>query len=380
MVPGTLIPDIKSRLIATGLMDRIEDGQSISLPNNGDSENRPKTDKLPPVQGEGFVLVGSDVEKLYPSLRSLEAARLVRMAAIDTKIEFLGVDFKKALRYIYVVGGIELIDRAGLNRLAPTWLGKRSDLLSVGGVKTNEDKWWRDSSRIIHRHEKKKIVGIVLEIGVIAAMGTHLYTFNEITYIQLQGGPIGLRLTAALAALVMCYFDKTLSSLLDRERIKTLLSFRYVDDSRLGLRPINPGWRWKGNKLEFVRELVEEDIEIGPQRRTTNVVKDILNSIVTYLKFTTEDCEDFQSGKLPTLDCELWVVDNEIRYQFYEKPQCSNRLLLKNTALSATSLMSSLVQEGVRRLLNTSIGGETHIRDDIMNKFSKKLMNSGYSN
>ena len=173
MLPGTLIPDIKSRLIATGLMDRIEGDEAISLPSASKTGSQPIKDRIPPVQGDGFVIVGSDVEKLYPSLKSLEAARLVRIAAIETDIEFLGVDYKKALRYIYVVGGIELIDRAGLNRIAPTWLGKRSDLLSLGGVKTNEDKWWRDSSRLIHRRDKKKIIGAVLEIGVIVAMGTH---------------------------------------------------------------------------------------------------------------------------------------------------------------------------------------------------------------
>ena len=145
----------------------------------------------------------------------------------------------------------------------------------------------------------------MLEIGIIVAMCSHLYTFNGVTYIQLLGGPIGLRLTAALANLVMAYYDITLKKLLSRESIRLLLSFRFVDDSRFGLQPIKPGWRWISGRMVFIESEVEHDINIGPQRRTTLVMNDILNSIVEYLRFTTEDCEDYQSNTLPTLDCQI---------------------------------------------------------------------------
>ena len=69
--------------------------------------------------------MGSDVEKLYPSLQPLEAARLTRIALIETDIEILDVNVHKALRYIYIIGGTQLIDKHGLNPWAPKWLGKR---------------------------------------------------------------------------------------------------------------------------------------------------------------------------------------------------------------------------------------------------------------
>ena len=195
------------------------------------------------IQGKGFVIVGSDVEKLYPSLRPLEGTRLTRMAVIESNIDIIDIDHRKALRYLYVAGGMEFLERSGLTNWAPKWLGKRSDLLSVSGEKTNKDSYWRDSSNIIPRKIGKKIVAAVLEIGVIVTMGTHLYSFCGKTFVQLVGGPIGLRLTAALANLIMCFFDRSLRQLLTRELIKINLSFRFVDDSRYGLRPIEPGWR-----------------------------------------------------------------------------------------------------------------------------------------
>ena len=195
------IPDVKQRLVATGLLDRLVGDDPIPLPK---SESLPNKSRMPgELQEQGFVIVGSDVEKLYPSLKPLEAARLTRLAAEESDIDITDVDLYKALRYIYIVGGVELIDRAGLTRLTPKWLGKRADLIAVGGTKTNDNNSWRDSHKQIHRREAKKIIATLLEIGVIIVMSTHLYTFNGITYVQLLGGPIGLRLTAALANLVM---------------------------------------------------------------------------------------------------------------------------------------------------------------------------------
>ena len=175
------------------------------------------------------------------SLRPLEGARLARMAIIESKIDIIDVDLIKALRYIYIVGGVELLDRTGLSRVSPKWMGKRADLLSVTGKKSNGNMLWRDTNKVIHRWEAKMIVATVVEIGIILTMGTHLYTFNGVTYLQLVGGPIGLRLMPALANLIMCYFDRALRELLTRELNKLNLSFRYVDDSRFGLRPIRPG-------------------------------------------------------------------------------------------------------------------------------------------
>ena len=64
--------------------------------------------------------------------------------------------------------------------------------------------------------------------------------------------------------------------------------------------------------LRFHQERIQEDIELGPQKHTTRIIGEERNSIVPYLRFTTEDSEDFANKKLPTLDCELWVEKNKI--------------------------------------------------------------------
>ena len=82
--------------------------------------------------------------------------------------------------------------------------------------------------------------------------------------------------------------------------------------------------------------------------------------------------------KLPTLDCQLWVNDYKIIYEFYEKPQVANRTLQSDTALSRTSLDASLTQECVRRMINTSLEAPADSLKNALDKFARKLLNSGH--
>ena len=60
----------------------------------------------------------------------------------------------------------------------------------------------------------------------------------------------------------------------------------------------------------------------------------------------------FMNDRLPTLDTEIWVEEGIIMYAFYEKPQCPNKVLQRDTALSDSMIFASLNQEVVRRMLN----------------------------
>ena len=64
--------------------------------------------------------------------------------------------------------------------------------------------------------------------------------------------------------------------------------------------------------MVFNGSWVEEDMKKGQQKQTTAVMMNALNSICDYLKFTTEDCLDFDDHKLPKLDCKLWTCEYRI--------------------------------------------------------------------
>ena len=49
------------------------------------------------------------------------------------------------------------------------------------------------------RGEIKKILSICVQVGVLMVFTHHVYTFGGRTYVQVKGGPIGLRLTGCAA-------------------------------------------------------------------------------------------------------------------------------------------------------------------------------------
>ena len=62
---------------------------------------------------------------------------------------------------------------------------------------------------------------------------------------QREGGPIGLRSTCALARVVMGRWDCKWKKRMNSCNIKVEDDGRFVDDARVFLYPIRPGWRWE---------------------------------------------------------------------------------------------------------------------------------------
>ena len=72
----------------------------------------------------------------------------------------------------------------------------------------------------------------------------HLYTFNGKVYRQKKVGAIGLRATCAIARTVMNIWDRIWMERVAELNLKMELYLRYMDDGRLFMYPIRPGWRW----------------------------------------------------------------------------------------------------------------------------------------
>ena len=99
-----------------------------------------------------------------------------------------------------------------------------------------------------------------------------------------------------------------------------------------------------------------------------------------YLAFTTETCEDFTDGWLPTLDCSLKVDDdNTILYKFYEKETSSDYTVRKTTAMNEDNKVKVVSNDLIRRLLNTCEKMGKEEKTAVVEGYGQKLTNSGYS-
>ena len=168
-----ILPNIKDRLLAGNLIDQIDGKEAIVVPNERRSHNKPFQKN----GAENVAFVGTDVISLFPSLKNVETARMAKYAILNSDVNIENFDTKIALRYLTIVGGIELLTRIGVGRLAPKWRGSRKDLITVGGRKSKDPVNWQDFNREAFHSEKKKIFAAVLEIMIHVAMATHVYEF-----------------------------------------------------------------------------------------------------------------------------------------------------------------------------------------------------------
>ena len=89
--------------------------------------------------------------------------------------------------------------------------------------------------------------------------------------------------------------------------------------------------------------------------KTLEVIKAIMNEICNFLTLTMESCNDFEDLKLPTLDLNIWVTeDNTTLWQFYYKPMACNHVIQKESAMPENIRITTLNQEVIRRMINTS--------------------------
>ena len=88
-----------------------------------------------------------------------------------------------------------------------------------------------------------------------------------------------------------------------------------------------------------------------------------MNSLLKFLKFTMEIAEQFEDGKLPTLDTKIWMENRRVWYMFFEKPMAANVLIQAESPLSEQIKLASLTQEVVRRLFMAKIMFSAVLKD-----------------
>jgi hypothetical protein len=334
-----------------------------------------------------------DVEKLYPSLKAEKVAKVVaeEYRASELKIE---VDTMALGLYLAIMVGREVLVRMGLGEVThrrkkgEEGPGRKIGITTAEVTQETvkeENKLFVPPERSPTQEEDREMVALALEIAIKVAMGNHLYSFNGSVRLQLQGGPIGNRLSGALAKVYMLWwcraFQKALSAAMEGITYFFLyLLLFYVDDTNLAMEELEPGCRLVDGKVVVVEEEVEADRAIPGDRRTARVIQDIANSICETINMTIDCPSNHESGWMPLLDLQVRVAeDNSLDYKFYSKKVANPLLLMATSALPDRVKRNSLVQQAMTRLRNTR---RTLLWDtvaDILTEFCLRLKWSGYN-
>jgi hypothetical protein len=84
------------------------------------------------------------------------------------------------------------------------------------------------------------------------------------------------------------------------------------------------------------------------------------------------------SGKMPALDTQLWIEGGKVLYEFYRKPMANPLVMLKCSAMPAKVKRTTLTQEAVRILKNTSPALPWATAAGHLSDLSARMFASGY--
>ena len=101
----------------------------------------------------------------------------------------------------------------------------------------------------------------------------------------------------------------------------------YVDDT-LNINKILPkGARFVGEEKKIIideeQKIKDEESEITDERRSMNILVEVANSIDKDIVMSGDVPSDFENGKLPFLDTQMWMEGPKVLFKFYTKPMSS---------------------------------------------------------
>ena len=307
-----------------------------------------------PFQRDGSLVVGSkDVECHYPNIDIDVAAEQAKLEVEESNLE-VEIDSEEVALFLACTMSQEEINAEGLSFVVHKRRykhGSRPGLTCekiMGGpvVRAASDSWVSPARRP-SRGQKKKMIGCLIRAAIKLVMKNHYYSFNNEIRKQNKGGAIGNKLTERVGKLLMKRHDKMYLKLLAKLKIENELFERYVDDTTDGLAAFDLGVRFDGKKLVKMEELIEEDRLVPEDKRTMMILKDIGNTIFNCVQFSI-DCpsQHPSTRKVPVLDLQVYVENNQFVHEFYEKPVASNYLIPNSSAHSKSMKMQFLWKKG----------------------------------
>ena len=335
--------------------------------------------ELPERDREDLVVFSMDAKALFPSIQIERSSTAVAQLISESQLKLSNVNALELSRYLPYLLDQRQIENHGLKDLVMTRktnLGRKpvvtGDELEFGWaerVSAGKKTIWNKAKREPSQQEVKKMLSIAVQCDVTNVMKKHLFSFDGKQYVQKEGGSIGSELTCTVAKCRMILWMRAMNNKCANLGLNIIMSCVYVDDATFVTRGLR-----RDDSNEYRN--MELDVE------TAEVYKEVANSLEDDISMTFEAPSISESGKLPILDLHVWVDSekNIILWNFYEKPMCSDLVMMKTSAFSWSMKRTVLSGEVFRRLYNTHpslVGGS--LTDDEIAKFCYKMMKSGYS-
>ena len=170
---------------------------------------------------------------------------------------------------------------------------------------------------------------------------------------------------------------------------------KYIDDVFYAGGEFRKGVKWDPTQKCLIwdpnQESEDKQYNKTNDHRTMEIVAQIASSIIKCLKFTWDSPSANKSGKMPVLDCQLWMemdqrtrnipskIDPEspeminprelkpvIKYLFYKKPMASKTANKESNGLPEKTKISTAINKVPRRCKNTSMNLDDQYLENVL--------------
>ena len=274
------------------------------------------------MQTEEVILLGADAVALYPSLDKVVTAEEVRKEVTESRVKWEGVNWGEVGKYVTLNTNKGERRQMGVDELVPTRRFSKGptpqitgeDAKSKHGTGGDAEAKWIFLKKPFSDREQAKLMGALIKVGTDALFNNHTYQCCENLYLQINGGPTGLRYTGLAARVRMTRWARKLVRRLKEMGIEVVMIYIYVDDVRIVCRALREDVKYCEVCKSLYRAEGVSDNPAGESstQRTARLLGMVMNTIERDLEFTTETAEDFPSLMLPTLDYQIWREEEVI--------------------------------------------------------------------
>ena len=113
------------------------------------------------------------------------------------------------------------------------------------------------------------------------------------------------------------------------------------------------------------------------------LLRQIADSLTEMVKWEYDITDKYTDGFLPMLDLKVKIDKDDpmepVKFMFYQKPMASRNLVSAMSAMPSRLVFTTLVEEGMRRLRNTSPSLIPTEKAALMKEFNLWMMQSGHT-
>ena len=309
-------------------------------------------------------------------MNKVTTGSVIYEAVKTSNINFEGIDYNRLAVYLLLSMGPGGMLKCGLEECIPVRKENYSNANSLTAKYNRDMSNWICKEYNYNEKNKREMLARLIQLETIALMSSSCYSFGGDIFLQQDGAGIGERGSACVAKTVMSVWDKWWAQKQTEGGLISPLFIRYVDDVRVYIFPLNSGWYWRNDEWTYDPGIEDPRSQ---EEKTIQELKKSFNSVLDSILLTTETEKDFQNSFLPTLDFQTHVRDdNEIEFKYFSKPMASGLVIQRGSALSKQTIFSSLRQNLVRRLLNTSSHMDISTKIEIVEDYIQSMVNSGH--